>query len=69
MSILFMESQEILLRLNFLEISYGSLKESKYLLYFSLREKYIIEDEYRTGMKLAEEISRRNRSYALDGNK
>ena len=30
-----------LVQLNFLEISYGSLKESKYLLYFSLKEKYI----------------------------
>lgn len=28
---------------NFLEISYGSLKESKYLLHFSLVEKYISE--------------------------
>lgn len=26
---------------NFLEISYGSLKETKYLIYFSSRQKYI----------------------------
>lgn len=28
---------------NFLEISYGSLKESSYLLTFSLEEKYILD--------------------------
>ncbi len=32
-----------LVTLNFLEISYGSLKECKYLLYFSLKENYIDE--------------------------
>ncbi len=31
----------------FLETSYGSLKESKYLVYFSLKEKYILEGEYK----------------------
>ncbi len=31
---------------NFLEISYGSLKETKYLLYFSYRLKYLREEEY-----------------------
>lgn len=31
---------------NFLEISYGSLKESKYLIYFSLKRKYLNEKEY-----------------------
>ena len=41
---------------NFLEISYGSLKESKYLLHFSLTEKYIIIEEYKQTMELAEEI-------------
>lgn len=30
-----------------LEISYGSLKETKYLLYFSYRQKYIKEKEYK----------------------
>ena len=43
-------------QLNFLEISYGSLRESKYLLYFSKREKYIKEDDYGFGIALAEEI-------------
>ncbi len=41
---------------NFFEISYGSLKESKYLLHFSLVEKYISEEEYKISLKLAEEI-------------
>ncbi|HEY4518925.1 MAG TPA: four helix bundle protein [Candidatus Paceibacterota bacterium] len=41
---------------NFLEISYGSLKESKYLLHFSFVEKYIPTKEYNDAMKLAEEI-------------
>ncbi len=45
-----------LVRLNFLEISYGSLKESKYLLYFSSVEKHINHSEYYIGLKLAEEI-------------
>ena len=43
-------------QLNFLEISYGSLKESKYLLYFSKKEEYINAEEYNFGIKLAEEI-------------
>src|SRR3989344_3974575 len=30
---------------NFLEISYGSLKEAKYLIYFSCRQKYISHDD------------------------
>lgn len=46
-----------LVRLNFLETSFGSLKESKYLLYFSLVEKYTDKGEYSVGLKLAEEIS------------
>jgi four helix bundle protein len=41
---------------NFLEISYGSLKESKYLLYFSLVEKYISKQEYNKGLKMVDEI-------------
>jgi four helix bundle protein len=41
---------------NFLDISYGSLKESKYLLYFSLVEKYISETDYKEASKLADEI-------------
>ncbi|MFC1751638.1 four helix bundle protein [Patescibacteria group bacterium] len=41
---------------NFLEISYGSLKESKYLLYFSYTEKYISKNDYDKLLKLVEEI-------------
>lgn len=43
-------------RLNFLEISYGSLKESKYLLHFSKEENYLNDKDHNFGMKLAEEI-------------
>ena len=43
-------------QLNFFEISYGSLKESKYLLHFSMVEKYLSEDNYKIGLKLVEEI-------------
>lgn len=45
-----------LVRLNFLETSFGSLKESKYLLHFSLVEKYLDKNDYDFGIKLAEEI-------------
>jgi len=41
---------------NFLEISYGSLKESKYLLHFSLIENYLTKADYVEAMKLAEDI-------------
>ncbi|PLX21786.1 four helix bundle protein [Candidatus Parcubacteria bacterium] len=41
---------------NFLEISYGSLKESKYLLHFSLVEKYLSEDDYKKIAPLSDEI-------------
>lgn len=41
---------------NFLEISYGSLQESKYLLDFSHKEKYLPENDYALLFKLAEEI-------------
>ena len=41
---------------NFLEISYGSLKESKYLIHFSLLEKYISKNDYNKALKLSEEI-------------
>jgi len=41
---------------NFWETSYGSFKESKYLLHFSLVEKYLSKEDYQKAMKLAEEI-------------
>ena len=45
-----------LVQLNFIETSYGSLKESKYLLYFSLKEQYLSDNDYQYGLQMAEEI-------------
>ena len=45
-----------LVKLNFWEISYGSLKESKYLLHFCLVENYLSKEEYQKVASLAEEI-------------
>ncbi|OIO45630.1 MAG: hypothetical protein AUJ24_00295 [Parcubacteria group bacterium CG1_02_36_42] len=42
----------------FLEIAYGSLKEIKYLLYFSFREKYVTQKEYEDTINLAEEVGK-----------
>lgn len=39
-----------------MEISYGSLKESKYLLHFSLVENYINNEEYSKLIKLNDQI-------------
>ena len=41
---------------NFLEISYGSLKESKYLIYFSYKRSYLNKEEYDKLLKLSERI-------------
>lgn len=41
---------------NFLEISYGSLKETKYLLHFSLVEKYLSVVDYEKVIALSDEI-------------
>lgn len=41
---------------NFLEISYGSLKESKYLLHFSFVEGYLSKTNYTKASGLAENI-------------
>ena len=41
---------------NFLEISYGSLKESKYLIYFSYTEDYLKENDYEILIKLSDDI-------------
>lgn len=43
---------------NFLEISYASLQEAKYLLYFALTEKYLSQNDYRRVIELAEEIGK-----------
>jgi len=42
----------------FLEISYGSLKEVKYLLYFSLQQKYISSKTYEMCIEKSEELCR-----------
>lgn len=42
--------------INFLEISYGSLKESKYLINFCYIERFVSKTEYDNIIKLAEEI-------------
>lgn len=41
---------------NFLEISYGSLKECKYLLYFSFEENFLKGNDYKKVSGLSEEI-------------
>jgi len=41
---------------NFLKISYGSLKESEYLLTFSFEEHYLSEENYLEACKLADRI-------------
>lgn len=43
-------------RLNFLEISYGSLKETQYLLHFVYIEKFIDKQQFDNLFKLADEI-------------
>ncbi len=43
---------------NFLEISYGSLKETKYILHFYLVEKYLTENNYKQAILLSEEIGK-----------
>jgi len=48
--------QRMAVRRNFWQISYGSLKESKYLLNFSLIEGYLSQEEYDKAIALAEEI-------------
>lgn len=41
---------------NFLEISYGSLKESEYLLEFSFREGYLSKADYEVALEAADKI-------------
>jgi len=43
---------------NFLEISYGSLKESKYLVFFSFSENYINKSDYNHLLSLNDEIGK-----------
>ena len=46
----------LLVRLNFLEISYASLQETKYLLFFSMKEGFLNLSDYEYGKNLSEEI-------------
>ncbi|NQU77961.1 four helix bundle protein [Candidatus Falkowbacteria bacterium] len=48
--------RKIKVKLNFYEISYGSLKETKYLVYFSYKQAYINKEEYKEVLSMAEEI-------------
>ena len=48
--------QQVNVLRNFLEMSYGSLKESKYLIYFSYKRGYLKENNYKELIKLSEEI-------------
>lgn len=41
---------------NFLEISYGSLKETKYLIYFSHKQKYLDLNNYKSLEKISDRI-------------
>ncbi len=43
---------------NFFEISYGSLKESKYLIYFSYKRNYLTLSQYDKGLNLSEIIGK-----------
>lgn len=43
-------------QLNFLEIAYGSLRESKYLIYLSHEQKYINNEDYKNLHTIADEI-------------
>jgi len=43
---------------NFLEISYGSLRETKYLIYFSYTEEYLNGSDYQYLIKLADDIGK-----------
>lgn len=43
---------------NFLEISYGSLKESKYLLQFSYKRKFITQAEWQESYHFSEKIGK-----------
>lgn len=48
--------RRILVRLNFLEIAYGSLRECKYLQHFSCKEGFISDEAYKQLHDISEEI-------------
>ncbi|MBD3248207.1 four helix bundle protein [Candidatus Falkowbacteria bacterium] len=43
---------------NFLQISYGSLKETKYLLFFTFDQGYVEEKYYKKGLSLSDKIGK-----------
>ena len=43
---------------NFLEISYGSLKECEYLIYFSKKQNYVTDEEEKSLLEKSERIGR-----------
>lgn len=43
-------------QLNFFEISYGSFRESKYILHFSKTEDFLETEDYNLGVEITEEI-------------
>ncbi|MCL5676273.1 MAG: four helix bundle protein [Patescibacteria group bacterium] len=43
---------------HFLDMSYGSLKEAKYLLYFSYKEGFLKENDYKELLKSCDELGR-----------
>ena len=45
-------------KIQFYETSYGSLKETGYLIYFSYTEKYLSETDYKRAQKLSDEIGK-----------
>ena len=48
--------KKLLVKINFFEISYGSLKESKYLLEFAHKEEWIKNGTHNQALALVEEI-------------
>ena len=48
--------RRIAVQYNFFEISYGSLKEARFLLKFSLERGYITDEEFQRGDVLADDI-------------
>ena len=42
----------------FLIISFGSLKETKYLLYFAYQQKYLNKKDYNNTISIAEEVAK-----------
>ena len=43
---------------NFMEISFGSLKETKYLIFFSFEEGFINKKEYQIAIEMSDKISK-----------